>query len=263
LAPIPSRVSSQSFFIFFADCGITLTSALIKVNPVPVLVSVGRYLGGTEVIETNFDTKRSHGIFFPNNCFAANFSYFWTGWSRLARTVVQSRLSLVLPPPLEGDVPDHSTFSKNRHGGLRDSDLLRHLFESVLARCIAEGLVGGESFGADASIIRAEASPHNKTAFSDWSAPDEVTRATREYLDTLDYAAFGATTPVRPKSLSPCDPAADRQARVGGFDHVGHAGNRLGRQIAHDNNVAGSDLMSRILASHPGATSTMNAPFRR
>jgi transposase len=44
-------------------------------------------------------------------------------------------------------VPDHSTFSKNRHGRFRDSDLFRHLFEQVLTRCIAEGLVGGDSFG--------------------------------------------------------------------------------------------------------------------
>jgi transposase len=41
---------------------------------------------------------------------------------------------------LEGDVPDHSTFSKNRHGRFRDSDLLRHVFETVVRRCMAEGL---------------------------------------------------------------------------------------------------------------------------
>jgi len=112
-------------------------------------------------------------------------------------------------------VPDHSTFSKNRHGRFRDSDLFRQLFENVLARCIAEGVVGGDSFGADASIIRADASPHNKVAFSDLSVPVEVTRATREYLDTLDDAAFGAATPVKPKSLSPCDPAARLTAATG------------------------------------------------
>jgi transposase len=32
---------------------------------------------------------------------------------------------------LEGDVPDHSTFSKNRHGRFRDSELFRRLFGSV------------------------------------------------------------------------------------------------------------------------------------
>jgi len=49
---------------------------------------------------------------------------------------------------LDGAVPDHSTFSKNRHGRFRESDLLRRLFESVLQRCIAEGLVGGPAFFA-------------------------------------------------------------------------------------------------------------------
>jgi transposase len=58
---------------------------------------------------------------------------------------------------LEGDVPDHSTFSKNRHGRFRDCDLLRKLFETTVRRCMAEGLVGGEGFAADASLIRADA----------------------------------------------------------------------------------------------------------
>jgi transposase len=44
----------------------------------------------------------------------------------------------------DGEVPDHSTFSKNRRGRFRDSDLLRRLFETVLQRCIEEGLVGSE-----------------------------------------------------------------------------------------------------------------------
>ena len=56
---------------------------------------------------------------------------------------------------LEGAVPDHSTFSKNRHGRFRESDLLRQLFDTVLRRCMAEGLVGGEGFAVDASLIKA------------------------------------------------------------------------------------------------------------
>src|SRR5262249_47946348 len=59
---------------------------------------------------------------------------------------------------LDGEVPDHSTFSKNRHGRFRESDLLRRLFETVVRRCIEEGLVGGEGFAVDASLIKAEAS---------------------------------------------------------------------------------------------------------
>ena len=58
---------------------------------------------------------------------------------------------------LDGRVPDHSTFSKNRHGRFRESDLLRRLFESVVQRCIAEGLVSADGFAVDASLIAADA----------------------------------------------------------------------------------------------------------
>src|ERR671919_2704808 len=58
---------------------------------------------------------------------------------------------------LEGKVPDHSTFSKNRHGRFRESDLFRHLFEAVVQRCLDERLVGGEGFAVDASLIQADA----------------------------------------------------------------------------------------------------------
>jgi transposase len=105
-------------------------------------------------------------------------------------------------------IPDHSTFSKNRHGRFRESDLFRHLFEDVLSRCIAEGLVGGSSFGADASLIKADASRYTKVERANWPVRETAARATREYLDTLDDAAFGAATPVEPKALSPADPAA-------------------------------------------------------
>ena len=54
---------------------------------------------------------------------------------------------------LDGAVPDHSTFSKNRHGRFRESDLLRKVFETTVQRCMAEGLVGGEAFAVDASMI--------------------------------------------------------------------------------------------------------------
>src|SRR4051794_24342375 len=58
---------------------------------------------------------------------------------------------------LQDTVPDHSSFSKNRHGRFRESDLLRKLFELTVTRCIAEGLVGGERFAVDASMIKADA----------------------------------------------------------------------------------------------------------
>lgn len=109
---------------------------------------------------------------------------------------------------LNDTIPDHSTFSKNRHGRFRQSDLFRHLFNKVLTRCIAEGLVGGDDFGVDASLIKADASRYTKVDMVDWTIPDQASRATQEYLDTLDDAAFGGSTPVQPKSISKADPAA-------------------------------------------------------
>jgi transposase len=109
-------------------------------------------------------------------------------------------------------VPDHSTFSKNRHGRFRESDLFRQLFETVVGRCIAEGLVGGDRFAVDASLIRADANRQNAKPIDDWPVerldPHDAPRAVREYLDTLDEAAFGAASDVKPKFTSHADPAA-------------------------------------------------------
>ncbi len=63
---------------------------------------------------------------------------------------------------LEDKVPDHSTFSVNRHGRFRDSDLLRHVFEAVVRACMAAGLVKGEGFAVDASVMEADASLKTK-----------------------------------------------------------------------------------------------------
>jgi IS5 family transposase len=116
---------------------------------------------------------------------------------------------------LEGDVPDHSTFSKTRHGRFREAGLLRELFETVVRRCIAEGLVGGEGFAVDASMIVADA--HRQRGIETAGELDpKAKRAVAEYLATLDNAAFGAATPVEPKFLSPVDPAARWTASWGG-----------------------------------------------
>src|SRR5271156_6770727 len=109
---------------------------------------------------------------------------------------------------LAGEVPDHSTFSKNRHGRFRDSDLLRRLFETVLQRCIAEGLVGGEGFAVDASLIAADASDRTRVEGAAGLPPGAAGRAVEEYLAVLDDAAFGAATEMRPKFTAPADPAA-------------------------------------------------------
>ena len=108
-------------------------------------------------------------------------------------------------------MPDHSTFSKNRRGRFRDSDVLRHIFERVVLACITAGLVGGEGFAVDASLIEADANKGRSIPGAEWRKerdPATASHAVKEYLATLDDAAFGAATEVTPKFVSPSDPAA-------------------------------------------------------
>ncbi len=97
---------------------------------------------------------------------------------------------------LESDVPDHSTFSKSRHGRFRDSDFLRELFERTVERCIKEGLVGGEGFVIDASPIRADTNKQRSveaTGIIDWEDLARSRRSVCECLDTLDETAWVGT----------------------------------------------------------------------
>ncbi len=112
---------------------------------------------------------------------------------------------------LEDAVPDHSTFSVNRHGRFRDSDVLRTVFESVVQVCMGSGLVGGEGFAVDASVIEADASRFARVegADIDWTDERRARRPVREYLQALD----GEQARQTPKALSPTDPAAAWTAR--------------------------------------------------
>jgi transposase len=88
---------------------------------------------------------------------------------------------------LEDEVPDHSTFSKNRHGRFRSADLLRLVFDNVVQRCNDEGLIKGEGFATDASYIKADASRQRMVDGPvDWQPSPTQSRAVREYLGPLD-----------------------------------------------------------------------------
>ena len=128
---------------------------------------------------------------------------------------------------LGGHVPDHSTFSKNRHGRFRESDLLRRVFEIVLTRCIKEGLVGGEGFAVDGSLIKADANRQRGVEGDRWAPPETTRRAVDEYLAVLDDAAFGAATDVSPKFISPSDPAARWTGAHGGLAFFAYSANYL------------------------------------
>ncbi len=131
---------------------------------------------------------------------------------------------------LDGEVPDHSTFSKNRHGRFRDCDLLRKLFETVVERCMAEGLVDGAALAVDASLIAADANKQRAVAGSDdvdWETIARTRRSVREYLDTLDEAAWGAASETVPKFISKSDPAAQWTGAHKGHAFFAYANNYL------------------------------------
>jgi transposase len=131
---------------------------------------------------------------------------------------------------LEEAVPEHSTFSKNRHGRFRDSGAFRLLFETVLRRCIGEGLVGGEGFAIDASVVKADAS--RARAVPGAALPSrkldstQSTRAVREYLEGVDEAASRRLETQR-KSISLTDPAAEWTCAPGGPAFFAYSTNYL------------------------------------
>jgi transposase len=112
---------------------------------------------------------------------------------------------------IEDRLPDHSAFSRARNERFRDSGIFRSVFERVVEACIAAGLVGGEGFAVDASLIAADANKQRSIPGKDWDknrSPEKASRAVKEYLATLDDAAFGAASKTTPKFVSPSDPAA-------------------------------------------------------
>jgi len=156
-------------------------------------------------------------------------------------------------------VPDHSTFSKNRHGRFRESELLRHIFEETVTRCIAEGLVSGQRMAVDASLIEADANKQNSTPKEEWDRdaidPTNAPRAVREYLDTLDEAAFGAASTVEPKFTSHSDPASQWTAARKGPAFFAYSDNYL---IDTDHGVIVDVEATRsIRQAELGATRTM------
>lgn len=126
---------------------------------------------------------------------------------------------------LEDQVPDHSSFSKNRHGRFRESDAFRLVFEAVVARCMAEGLVSGEGFAVDASVVKADASRARRVSGEEFRfvEHEHATRAVREYLASLD----GESEQAKRHSVSLTDPGAVWTAAPGGPAFFGYSTNYL------------------------------------
>ena len=111
---------------------------------------------------------------------------------------------------LDDPVPDHSTFSKNRYGRFREAHVFRLVFEHVVANCMHAGLVGGEGFAVDASVIEANASRFQRIEGSeiDWTEEQRATRPVAAYLEALETEASPLNPAQKPRALSPSDPAA-------------------------------------------------------
>jgi transposase len=133
---------------------------------------------------------------------------------------------------IEDTIPDHSVFCRARHERFRESDALRRVFESVVVKCIGSGLVGGEAFSIDASLIKADVDKKKRVPGDQpfaWPQAEEASRAVREYLATLDAAATdehkdgdgeggssdGGNRRKSPKEVSLTDPQAAWIARKG------------------------------------------------
>jgi transposase len=119
-------------------------------------------------------------------------------------------------------VPHHSTFSKNRHGRFREAEAFRFVFEEVLKRYMDEGLIGGEGFAVDASVVKADASRQkHRDDDDDW---DGGSRAINEYLDALKED--GSSIPAD-KKISLTDPAAQWTCAPGGPAYYAYSTNYL------------------------------------
>src|SRR3984885_6880926 len=133
---------------------------------------------------------------------------------------------------IEDKIPDHSVFCRARHERFRESDALRRVFEGVVAMCIAAGLVGGEAFSVDASLIKADVDKSKRVPGEQpiaWPKAEEASRAVREYLAALDAArgdeasgdgdggaSSGGGSRSKPaKEVSLTDPQATWVARPG------------------------------------------------
>jgi transposase len=129
---------------------------------------------------------------------------------------------------LDDTVPDHSTFSVNRHGRFRDSDIFRHVFEAVVRACMDAGLVKGEGFAVDASVMEADASRYHGKAPDeiDWSLPERQTRAVAEFLTAIDDDNPNADRKL-PKVISPVDPCSAWTAKANKRVQFGYGLNYL------------------------------------
>src|SRR5260370_37041259 len=199
---------SQLFYLFNLEAQIPADRLLRRLNPIVtrVLADVREKLAPfySDIGRPSIDPEFMVGMLIVGYCYGI----------RSERRLCEE-VELHLPYrwfcrlDLDDKVPDHSTFSVNRHGRFRDSDILRHVFEVVVRACMDAGLIKGEGFAVDASVIEADASRYHGKAPDeiDWSAPERQTRAVAEFLSSFEDEGPDTDRKLT-KLISPVDPCS-------------------------------------------------------
>ena len=218
---------SQLFYLFNLEERIPAGHLLRRINPVVtrVLADLREKLAPfySEIGRPSIDPELMMRMLIVGYCYGIRFE------RRLCEEVeLHLAYRWFCRLDLDDKVPDHSTFSVNRHGRFRDSDILRHVFEAVVRACMDAGLVKGEGFAVDASVMEADASRYHGKAPDeiDWSAPERQTRAVAEFLAGLDDEDPDADRKL-PKVISPMDPCSAWTAKANKRVQFGYGLNYL------------------------------------
>jgi len=218
---------SQLFYLFNLEERVPAGHLLRRINPVVtrVLADLREKLAPfySEIGRPSIDPELMIRMLIVGYCYGTRFE------RRLCEEVeLHLAYRWFCRLDLDDKVPDHSTFSVNRHGRFRDSDILRHVFEAVVRACMDAGLVKGEGFAVDASVMEADASRYHGKAPDeiDWSAPARQTRAVAEFLAALDDDDPNSDRKL-PKVISPVDPCSAWTAKANKRVQFGYGLNYL------------------------------------
>ena len=205
---------SQLFYLFNLESRIPIGHLLRRINPIVtrVLADLREKLAPfySEIGRPSIDPELMIRMLIVGYCYGVRFERKLCG-----EVALHLAYRWFCRLDLDDKVPDHSTFSVNRHGRFRDGDILRHVFEAVVRACMDAGLVKGEGFAVDASVMEADASRYHGKAPDeiDWSAPERQTRAVAEFLTAIDDDDPNADRKL-PKVISPTDPCSAWTAKA-------------------------------------------------
>src|SRR3981081_418670 len=220
-------VQSQLFYLFNLEERIPESPLLRRLNPVvlQVLADLREKLAPfySEIGRPSIDPELMIRMLIVGYCYGIRFE------RRLCEEgEVHISFRWFFRLALDDKVPDHSTFSVNRHGRFRKGDTFRHMLEAVVRACMNAGLVKGEGFAVDASVMEADASRYHGVTpeEADWSAPGRQTRAVAESLGALDDDDPTADRKP-PKVISLSDPCSAWTAKANKRVQFGYGLNYL------------------------------------